>query len=158
MFNRVIMVGNLTRDPELRYMPSGGAVCTTGIATNRKFKKQDGTPGEEVCFIDITFFGRTAEIANQYLNRGKKILVEGRLKLDQWTDQNGAKRSKHSVIVDNMQMLDSRSQNDGGFSNTTSTPKQNSSYESQDSYKQPVSEQSGNQVPDIDIDDDEIPF
>ena len=155
MFNRVILVGNLTRDPELRYMPSGGAVCTTGIATNRKFKKQDGSQGEEVCFIDITFFGRTAEIANQYLNRGKKILVEGRLKLDQWTDQNGAKRSKHSVIVDNMQMLDSRSQNEGGYNNQP--PKQNS-YEPDTSYKQPTQEPSGNQIPDIDLDDDEIPF
>ena len=112
MYNRIILVGNLTRDPELRYMPNGGAVCTTGIATNRKFKKQDGSTGEEVCFVDITFFGRTAEVANQYLKRGKKILVEGRLKLDQWTDQNGGKRSKHSVIVDNMQMLDSRNQNE----------------------------------------------
>ena len=82
MYNRIILVGNLTRDPELRYMPSGGAVCTTGIATNRKFKKQDGSAGEEVCFVDITFFGRTAEVANQYLKRGAKVLVEGRLKLD----------------------------------------------------------------------------
>ncbi len=155
MFNRVILVGNLTRDPELRYMPSGGAVCTTGIATNRKYKKQDGSQGEEVCFIDITFFGRTAEIANQYLNKGKKILVEGRLKLDQWTDQNGAKRSKHSVIVDNMQMLDNRSQNEGGFNNQP--PKQNG-YEPDPGYKQPTQEPSGNQIPDIDLDDDEIPF
>lgn len=156
MFNKVILVGNLTRDPELRYMPSGGAVCTTGIATNRKFKKQDGTPGEEVCFIDITFFGRTAEVANQYLNRGKKILVEGRLKLDQWTDQNGGKRSKHSVVVDNMQMLDSRGSNESG----DYKPEQSNYKDEQKSYKQQPTAQvhNGNETPVIDIDEDEIPF
>ncbi len=156
MYNRIILVGNLTRDPELRYMPNGGAVCTTGIATNRKFKKQDGSTGEEVCFVDITFFGRTAEVANQYLKRGKKILVEGRLKLDQWTDQNGGKRSKHSVIADNMQMLDSRNSNDEGGYNQNSPTTGNYSNK-QESYKQPSVQKSDN-IPDIDIDEDEIPF
>ena len=117
MFNKVILVGNLTRDPELRYLPSGSAVCNTGIATNRKFKSQTGEQKEEVCFIDITFFGRSAEIANQYLKRGSKILVEGRLKLDQWTDQSGAKRSKHSVSVDSLQMLDSKGQGQADHGN-----------------------------------------
>ena len=159
MYNRIILVGNLTRDPELRYMPNGGAVCTTGIATNRKFKKQDGSAGEEVCFVDITFFGRTAEIANQYLKRGKKILVEGRLKLDQWTDQNGGKRSKHSVVVDNMQMLDSKGSNEGGYNQQNSQPggNYNNNNQQQDNYKKPAVQQSDN-IPDIDIDEDEIPF
>ncbi len=158
MYNRVILVGNLTRDPELRYLPSGGAVCTTGIATNRKFKKQDGSLSEEVCFVDITFFGRTAEVANQYLKRGKKILVEGRLKLDQWTDQNGGKRSKHSIVVDNMQMLDSKSSssNEGDYNqNQTEQPNHNNE---QKNYKQNTPKQSDNAIPDIDIDEDEIPF
>ncbi|MDD3343689.1 MAG: single-stranded DNA-binding protein [Sulfurospirillaceae bacterium] len=158
MFNRVVLLGNLTRDCELRYLPSGGAVCTTGIATNRKFKKQDGSAGEEVCFIDITFFGRTAEIANQYLGRGKKVLVEGRLKLDQWTDQTGAKRSKHSITVETLQMIDARGQGDdhtGGYdapmvANTSGT---------KSSYQKPSTpEFSGHDIPDIDINDDEIPF
>ena len=163
MYNRIILVGNLTRDPELRYMPNGGAVCTTGIATNRKFKKQDGSAGEEVCFVDITFFGRTAEVANQYLKRGKKILVEGRLKLDQWTDQNGGKRSKHSVVVDSMQMLDSKGSNEGGYNNQNSQPGGNynnntsNSNNQQDNYKKPAVQQNDN-IPDIDIDEDEIPF
>lgn len=109
MFNRVVMLGNLTRDVELRYLPNGAAVSTTGIAVNRKFKKQDGSQGEEVCFIDVTFFGRTAEVANQYLSRGKKVLVEGRLKLDQWTDNQGVKRSKHSIVVETMQMISTQS-------------------------------------------------
>jgi len=106
------MLGNLTRDCELRYLPNGSAICSTGLATNRKFKKQDGTQGEEVCFIDIAFFGRTAEVANQYLHKGKKIMVEGRLKLDSWTDDKGAKHSKHSIIVETMQMLDGKSENE----------------------------------------------
>lgn len=161
MYNRIILVGNLTRDPELRYMPNGGAVCSTGIATNRKFKKQDGSTGEEVCFVDITFFGRTAEVANQYLKRGKKILVEGRLKLDQWTDQNGGKRSKHSVVVDNMQMLDSKNSNDGSNSYNNNNPSTGSYNNQQESYKQPNSQpsvQKSESIPDIDIDEDEIPF
>jgi len=157
MYNRIILVGNLTRDPELRYMPNGGAVCTTGIATNRKFKKQDGSQGEEVCFVDITFFGRTAEVANQYLRRGKKILVEGRLKLDQWTDQNGGKRSKHSVVVDNMQMLDSKNSNDGSGYNQNNTSGGNYNAP-QESYKQPAVQQQSDNIPDINIDEDEIPF
>ncbi len=105
MFNKTVLAGNLTRDIELRYAPSGTAVANTAIATSRKFKKQDGTQSEEVCFIDLAFFGRTAEIANQYLKKGSKVLIEGRLKFDQWQDQNGQKRSKHSVIVESMQML-----------------------------------------------------
>jgi single-strand DNA-binding protein len=154
MFNKVILVGNLTRDCELRYLPSGSAVCTTGIATNRKFKNQQGEQKEEVCFIDITFFGRTAEIANQYLSRGKKVLVEGRLKLDQWTDQNGAKRSKHSVTVDTLQMLDSK---ESGYTSGANSGYQNN--QANTSYQQPTeSKYTGNDIPDIDINEDEIPF
>lgn len=177
MFNKVILVGNLTRDCELRYLPSGSAVCTTGIATNRKFKNQQGEQKEEVCFIDITFFGRTAEIANQYLGRGKKVLVEGRLKLDQWTDQNGGKRSKHSVTVDTLQMLDSKGSNSGENNNYNQAPQSggygngsqqqggynNSAGQSyqkpQQDYQQPqANKPASNEIPDIDIDEDEIPF
>ena len=109
MFNKVIMAGNLTRDVEIRYLPNGSAVSNTAIAVSRKFTAQNGEKKEETCFIDITFFGRSAEIANQYLKRGSKVLVEGRLDFDQWTDQNGQKRSKHSIVVEAMQMLDSKS-------------------------------------------------
>ena len=108
MFNKVIMAGNLTRDIEIRYLPNGSAVSNTAIATSRKFTAQNGEKKEEVCFIDITFFGRSAEIANQYLRRGSKVLVEGRLSFDQWNDQQGQKRSKHSIVVEAMQMLDSK--------------------------------------------------
>lgn len=153
MFNRIIMLGNLTRDPELRYLPSGGAVCTTGLATNRRFKKTDGSQGEEVCFIDITFFGRTAEIANQYLSRGKKVLVEGRLKLDQWTDQQGVKRSKHSITVETLQMIDKQDTENHTQNNTHNVSRQPTTY----AGDAPVYDHRTS-VPDIDINDDEIPF
>jgi len=105
MYNKVILVGNLTRDIELRYSQSGMGIANTAIATSRKFTS-NGEKKEEVCFVDITFFARSAEIANQYLRKGSKILVEGRLNFDQWVDQNGQKRSKHSVVVETMQMLE----------------------------------------------------
>lgn len=109
MFSKTIILGNLTRDIELRYTQSGMAIAKTGIASSRKFKKQNGEQSEETLFIDIVFFGKSAEIANQYLRKGSKVLIEGRLTLEQWTDQNGQKRSKHSVTVEEMKMLDSRS-------------------------------------------------
>ena len=107
MYNKIILAGNLTRDVEVRYTQGGSAIGNTGIATNRKFKSATGEQKEEVLFVDLTFFGRTAEIANQYLRKGSKVLVDGRLKLDQWTAQDGSKRSKHSVTVDSLQMLGS---------------------------------------------------
>lgn len=112
MFNKVVLVGNLSRDIELRYSQSGSAIANTAIATSRKFT-QNGERKEEVCFVDITFFGKSAEVANQYLRKGSKCLIEGRLKLDQWVDQSGNKRSKHSVIVETMQMMDSKAENQG---------------------------------------------
>jgi len=158
MFNKVIIVGNLTRDIELKYAPSGTAIGSTGIASTRKFKGGDGQMKEEVLFVDITAFGRTAEVMNQYLRKGSKILVEGRLKLDSWTDQNGGKRSKHSVTIENMTMLDSKSDNAGGGYNAPSNnaPQQQQSYaapQQQQSYEKP-----SNDIPSIDIDDGEIPF
>lgn len=108
MYNKVVLVGNLTRDIEVRHSQSGTLVANSAIATSRKFKGQNGEQKEEVCFIDITFFARTAEVAQQYLHKGSKILIEGRIVFDQWTDQNGQKRSKHSVTVDVMQMLDTK--------------------------------------------------
>jgi len=105
MFNKLILLGNLTRDIEIRNIPSGLAISNTGIATNRKYTSQTGEEKEEVMFIDITFFGKTAEVAQKYLKKGSKILVDGRLKLDQWTDTNGQKRSKHSLVVESMKML-----------------------------------------------------
>jgi len=144
--NKVILIGNLTRDIETKIMPSGSMVATTAIATSRKFRKQDGSQGEEVMFIDLTFFAKSAEIASQYLTRGSKIAVEGSLKLDSWDDKNGGgKRSKHTVTVERMEMLAAK----------------------QDGQKQPVKVEQYNQggqkvaeydMPSFDVDDSEIPF
>jgi single-strand DNA-binding protein len=197
MYNKVVLVGNLTRDVEIRYAQSGSAIGNVGIATSRKWKTQTGEQKDEVMFIDLTFFGRTAEIANQYLRKGSKVLVDGRLVFQQWTAQDGSKRSKHAIIVENLQMLDSKadSQNpnhDNGYGNQPSQnsyggqqqqPNQNSSYGSsngggysnppqqqqqqgygqpqasqQPSYQQPQQQQAQPSVPEIDIDEDEIPF
>ncbi|WP_455756785.1 single-stranded DNA-binding protein [Sulfurimonas sp.] len=115
MYNKVILVGRLTRDIELRYSQAGMGIANTAIATNHNYTS-NGEKKEEVCYTDITFFARSAEIANQYLRKGSQILVEGRLKLDQWVDQSGQKRSKHSVVVETMKMLDSKGDNQGGGS------------------------------------------
>lgn len=155
MYNKIILAGNLTRDIEIKYTQSGSAIGNTAIATSRKFKSATGEQKEEVLFIDLTFFGRTAEIANQYLKKGSKVLVDGRLKLDQWTAQDGSKRSRHSVTVENLQMLGSKDEaspmggNDGGGHNAPSN----------DSYSQPAPSPSpASNIPEIDINEDEIPF
>lgn len=105
--NKVVLIGNLTRDIELQYTQSGYCVGNTGIAVTRKFKNAQGETAEETCFIDLKFFGRTAEVANQYLHKGSKLAVEGRLKLEQWQDQSGQNRSKHVVEVESLEMLGS---------------------------------------------------
>lgn len=105
-FNKVMLLGNLTRDPQLKYLPSQTAVVEFGIATNRKWRTQTGEEREEACFVDCSAFGKAAEIINQYCQKGKQLFVEGRLKLDQWEDkQGGGKRSKLTVVVDNFVLL-----------------------------------------------------
>ncbi len=107
--NRVILIGNLTRDPQLKYLPSQTAVAEFGLAMNRQFKTAAGEDREEVCFVDCTAFARQAEVINQYCQKGKQIYIEGRLKFDQWEDkQGGGKRSKLSVVVENFQFLGGR--------------------------------------------------
>lgn len=106
--NRVMLMGNLTRDPELRYLPNGNtAVAALGLAINRKWKDKAGAAQEEVTFIDCEAFGRTAEVLNQYLKKGRPVYIEGRLKLDQWTDKEGQKRSKLKVVVEIFEFIDS---------------------------------------------------
>lgn len=112
--NRVLLIGNLTRDPELRYTPGGSAVCEFGLAMNRSWKGQDGAKQEETTFVDITAWGKTAELANQFLNKGRRVFIEGRLKYDQWTSQEGQKRSKLTVVAESLQFLDSRGEGGGG--------------------------------------------
>lgn len=169
MYNKIILVGNLTRDVEVKYTSSGMAIATIGLASNRKFKSQTGEQKDETLFVDVTFFGRQAEIVNQYLRKGSKILVEGRLKLDMWTAQDGTKRSKHSVTAESMTMLDSKGSTpssapmgDGGYGQQGGTSYDNPP--SQPSYSQPAptstqpTQPKANTIPEIDISDDEIPF
>ncbi len=145
MFNKVIMVGNLTRDIDLRYTPNGLAIAKTAIATNRRFKTQSGEQKEETCFIDITIFGRAAEVANQYLSKGRQILIEGRLIYETWVDQTGQKRSKHSIAVDNLQMLGRREESASEMRNRVS-------------QENPKTQTQETKVPEININEDEIPF
>jgi single-strand DNA-binding protein len=106
-FNRVILAGNLTRDPQLSYTPSNVPVCEIGLATNRRFRDKDGNQRDEVCFVDLQAYGRTAETINQYFQKGKPILVEGRLRFREWTNQQGQKRNKLDVVVENFSFIDS---------------------------------------------------
>jgi single-strand DNA-binding protein len=104
-FNKVLLMGNLTRDPQLSYTPSQTAVVDFGLATNRRWTGQDGTQRQETCFVDCRAFGRQAENINKYLTKGRLVFVEGRLTFDSWTAQDGTKRSKHRVTVVNFQFL-----------------------------------------------------
>ncbi|MCA9075054.1 MAG: single-stranded DNA-binding protein [Planctomycetaceae bacterium] len=115
-FNKVILVGNLTRDPEVRYIPSGSAVADIGLAVNRTwFDKQSNSRKEETTFVDITLWGRTAEIAGEYLSKGRSVLIEGRLQMDTWQDkETGKNRSKLKVIGEQMTMLGGRGDGGGG--------------------------------------------
>ena len=116
---KVIMIGNITRDLELRDMPSGSKVLDFGIAINRKWKSKDGVDGEETTFVDVSAFGRKAEVIAQYHSKGDSIMIEGRLKLDQWESKDGQKRSKLSVVADTFEFQNSGKADKGG---ATSTP------------------------------------
>jgi single-strand DNA-binding protein len=114
-FNKVILMGNLTRDPELRYTPKGTAIAKVGLAVNRVWTNEAGEKKEEVTFVDVDIFGRTAENVGQYMRKGRPMLVEGRLKLDQWDDkQTGQKKSKLGVVAETVQFLGSAPGGEGG--------------------------------------------
>lgn len=155
-YNRIVLMGNLTRDPQLSYTPSNTAVCKFGIATNRKWRDRDGGDREDVCFVDCVLFGKGGEVFNQYMSKGRSVLVEGRLTLNQWTTPEGDKRSKHEVFVENFTFVgsgrgESRGGDGGGDDSHT---------ESRSSSGQPVGSGSGSgsgsgPPP---ITDDDIPF
>ncbi|MDD5457959.1 MAG: single-stranded DNA-binding protein [Phycisphaerae bacterium] len=125
--NKMFLIGNLTRDPQLSYLPSQTAVVDFGLATNRTWTGQDGQKKEQVCFVDCRAFGKQAETLNKYMNKGKSIFIEGRLDFDQWTAQDGSKRSKHRVTVENFQFLGSP----GGAGGSSSSPDQGASDEAE---------------------------
>ena len=124
-YNKVILMGNLTRDPEVRYTSGGTAIAKLGMAINRTWTNKEGQKQEETTFVDVDAFGRQAEVIGQYLKKGRPVMIEGRLKLDQWDDkQTGQKRSKLGVTLEGFQFIDSRGEGGGGgeYSGGSSAP------------------------------------
>jgi len=115
-FNKVIMMGNLTRDPQLSYLPSQTPVVEFGLASNRRYRGSDGQMKEDVCFVDCRCYGSRAETISKYCQKGRPLLVEGRLQLDRWEAQDGTKRSKHRIFVENFSFVDSRAGTDNAQS------------------------------------------
>ncbi len=151
--NKVLLMGNLTRDPEVRYTPKGTAVTELGIAVNRTFSGENGEKREEVTFVDVTVWGRTAENAGQYLKKGRSVFIEGRLQLDSWEDkQSGQKRNKLKVVADNVQFLGSPRGGSGGG------PDEGGSYESARPSGAGRTSAPPKNAPPSEPDDDEIPF
>ena len=141
-FNKVFLMGNLTRDPEIRYTQSGTAVAKLGLAVNRTFRRQDGQQQEDTCFVDITAWARQAEVIAEYCSKGQPLFIEGRLQLDQWEDKNGGgRRSKLSVVMESFQFMGGRRDQAGGP--PAGPPPQHSSPPSQ----QPPSQQPPSQQP-----------
>lgn len=161
MYNKVILVGRLTRDIELKYLPSGSSVANFGLATSRNWKDQNtGERKEETMFIDITVFGKGAEIANQYLKKGNRVLIEGRLSLDQWQDNEGNKRSRHRIIADNVQFMETKAESMASASSSGSSDSYNDNNANNNAKNtsENFTKQTSNQSQEIDIEDDDIPF
>jgi single-strand DNA-binding protein len=153
-YNRVILMGNLTRDVELKYIQSGTAVTEIGLAVNERRKNASGEWVDEPVFVDVTLWGRTAEIASEYLSKGSPVLIEGRLKLDQW-EKDGQKFSKLKVTGDRMQMVGPRSGGSGGGGGAGGGPRPAPRQESQYSQEAPPS---GYDAPQYEPPDNDIPF
>jgi single-strand DNA-binding protein len=152
--NRVLLIGNLTRDPELRYTPKGTAVTEIGLAVNRVYSGEDGEKKEETTFVDVTLWARQAEIAGQYLKKGRPVFIEGRLQLDTWDDkQTGQKRSRLRVVAENLQLLGSRQDSEGSssFSSSSPAPRRGPSTPAPPPKPEP-------RDPDLDAEPDDIPF
>lgn len=158
--NKVMLIGNLTRDPEMKYMPKGGAVVELGLAINRSYTLDQGERREETTFVDVVLYNRLAEIAGEYLKKGRSVFIEGRLKLETWDDkQTGQKRSKMRVVGESMQMLGGR---EGG------SPAGSGGGGEYDGESRPVQRPPGRSAaptrqappsdPDLDVGHDEIPF
>jgi single-strand DNA-binding protein len=159
-FNKVILAGNLTRDPELRYAPSGTAIAKFGLAVNRKWKdSQTNEMKEEVTFVDIDAFGRQAETIGQYLKKGRPILIEGRLKLDQWDDkQTQQKRSRLGVILETFTFLDSGTREGGDFSGGGGSAPVSRPPRPQQSAPPPASSGGGEEGGGMPPEEDDVPF
>jgi single-strand DNA-binding protein len=149
--NKVILVGNLTKDPELKFVPSGMAVANLRLATNRKWKAQNGEWKDEVTYVSVDVWGKSAEACGEYLKKGSPILVEGRLKLNEWTAQDGSKRSTLIVVSERLQFLSGGKQQGAGHAPAPdSGHSTHGAPDEDDGYTPPSGGQSGP--------DDDIPF
>lgn len=157
--NKVMLMGNLTRDPEVRYTPKGTAVTDVGLAINRFFTSENGEKREETTFVDITFWGRQAENIGQYMKKGRPLFVEGRLQLDTWQDkQTGQNRSRLKVIGDNFQFLGGRDDEGGGSGGGDAAPSYSSPPPSSASAPPPQNYGGGEPDPGVREEEDDIPF
>jgi len=166
--NKVMLIGNCTRDPEIRYTPKGTAVTELGLAVNRRYTADNGEKREEVTFIDVTLWGRTAEVANEYLKKGRPVYIEGRLQLDSWDDKaTGQKRSKLKIVGEEMQLLGGREGGSGGGG----APQGGGEYDEEPRSSRPASRPQQQRPagrpatppkapvdPDLDVEGDDIPF
>ena len=153
-FNKVILMGNLTRDPETRVTATGLTICKLGLATSRSFTTKDGERREETTFVDIDAFGKQAEVITKYFRKGKPILIEGRLKLDQWESNEGQKRSKMSVVMETFQFVGNRDDNDS--TNNSVAYEQSSPPKRQAAVEEPAA--SDDYSADDDTLDEDVPF
>ncbi|MEQ1862934.1 MAG: single-stranded DNA-binding protein [Chthoniobacteraceae bacterium] len=154
-FNKVMLIGNLTRDPEMKYTPKGTAIAEIGLAVNRSYTTEGGEKREEVTFVDVTLWGRVAEIVGEYCKKGRPLFVEGRLQLDSWDDKaTGQKRSKLKVIGENIQLLGSR-EGGGGPSGGGDSGESRPSAPPQ---RRPAAPPQKQKDPDLDQPEDDIPF
>lgn len=156
--NKVMLMGNLTRDPEMRYAQSGNAIASLGLAINRKWRNQQGEQQEETTFIDCDAFGRTAETINQYLRKGNPIFIEGRLKLDQWQDQQGQNRSKLKVIVESFQFISTQGSGASGGGGYSGGQGHGGQYHQPRSAGYGQQQYQGNENGGPPVEDDDIPF
>jgi single-strand DNA-binding protein len=156
--NKVLLMGNLTRDPEVRYTPKGTAVAELGMAINRVYSAENGEKREETTFVDVTLWGRTAEIAGEYLKKGRPVFIEGRLQLDTWDDkQTGQKRSKLKVVGEGMQLLGGRGEGGGGGGGGSAGGGESSGGAPQSRPARPP-QQKPPADPDLEPEEDDIPF
>ncbi len=171
-YNRIILLGNMTRDPQMSYLPSGTPVVDFGVATNRKWTGQDGQQRDETCFVDCRMFGKRAEVIQRYFKKGTPIFVEGRLTLDTWTAQDGSKKSRHRVSVESFEFVGtSGGQSGGGYGGDEGgyAPRQQQGGYNQQPYQQrqqnvppmapPMNDPAGSMpMGDDTFDPDDIPF
>lgn len=156
-FNKVFLMGNMTRDPELRYTPNGTPLCEFGMAINRRWTSRDGETKEETCFVDVTMWGRRGEVISEYFSKGQPIFIEGRLKLDRWETADG-KRSKLSVVAENFEFIGSSRGESGSSQSGQGRQQRRSSTPERSSADNAASEGDDVEEAGYDVSDDEIPF